>query len=193
MSTRREGPAGDAKERYSMTNQAKKTPSMAGVKKKLEEVAGRSIDASDQELALSFVRPIASSTYLSAHEPPNDSWVTKERLIFPKPFCVDSQLLDTAGRSQTGPDGKIVFRLSSFLCGRDSIGAFEEPVNLVATPQGTSPAYITMVHELIPVDPAGDWFSDVQITAFSWGPNGAAAPSVSFYWRCRVVADVIIL
>ena len=72
MSTRREGPAGDAKERYSMTNQAKKTPSMAGVKKKLEEVAGRSIDASDQELALSFVRPIASSTYLSAHEPPND-------------------------------------------------------------------------------------------------------------------------
>lgn|GEM_PF-3221957 len=175
-----------------MTTHTKMVASMADVKKKLEEVAGHSIDASDRELALSFVRPIASSTYLTGHAVPSDSWVTKERLIFPKPFSVDSQLLDTAGRSQTGADGKIIFRLSGFVAGRDSIGAFEEPVNVVATPQGASPAYMTIVHELIPVDPAGDWFSDVEITAFSWRPNGTAAPNVPFYWRCRAVGDILI-
>jgi hypothetical protein len=175
-----------------MTKHSKISASMADVKKKLEEVAGHSIDVSDQELALSFVRPIASSTYLTGHAIPSDSWVTKERLIFPKPFPVDSQLLDTAGRSQTGANGKIVFRLSGFVVGRDSIGAFEEPVNVVATPQASSPAYMTVVHELIPVGPTGDWFSDVEITVFSWTPDGTAAPNVPFYWRCRAVGDVLI-
>jgi len=118
---------------------------LAELKKQFEKIVGHEIDLSEEQLlAGSF--PFASSTYFARHDDDNDAWVANWRIV-PPTSCNDSELLDTSGRSTTGPDGKIVFRLSDFLCGR--FGYFLEPVNLVATPQGTEPFYVTMNHELI--------------------------------------------
>jgi hypothetical protein len=162
----------------------------AELKKQLEKIAGRKIDLSEEQLR-TFIWPLASSTYVIDQGELIDTWVTWERIIFPQPTCTDAALLDTSGVSETGDDGTLVFRLRNYLCGRDSIASFVEPVNLVATPQSTSPCYVTMTHELITTPPA-TWFTDVEITASSWSPNGKAAPNVRFYWRCRVPAYPII-
>jgi hypothetical protein len=164
------------------------TAKLAELKKQLEEITGHKINANSEQL-LAFVFPIASSTYTTKPGDNDDVWVTSERLIFPSPICADGSLLDTSGVTETGGDGKIVFTLHNFLCGR--LGAFAEPVNLLATPQGTSPRYVTMAHQLIS-NPTLGLFTDVQITACSWNPDGTAAPNVRFYWRCRVVANPII-
>jgi len=43
-------------------------------------------------------------------------------------------------------------------------------------------------------DPNNPSFNnDLQITLFAWDANGAAAPSVSIDWRCRLVSLPIIL
>jgi hypothetical protein len=162
----------------------------AELRKRLEEIAGRELDVSDEQIH-SFLWPIASSTYLAKHDYDDDAWITSERIIFPQPICTDAKLLDTSGHSVTGSNGQIVFRLRNFLCNRDGIAQFNEPVNLLATPQGTSPSFMTMNHRLIK-DPALPYNTDLEITASAWHPNGNAAPNVGFYWRCRVAADEII-
>jgi hypothetical protein len=45
---------------------------------------------------------------------------------------------------------------------------------------------VTTTHALV------DNGNDVQITVFAWNAGGAAAPNVSFDWRCRVVSNQII-
>jgi hypothetical protein len=166
---------------------------LAKLKTQLEDIEGRKIDASPEQL-ISLVFPIASHTYLALHQSDNDAWVTKRRFIFPIPICTDSRLLDSSGLSTTGTDGKLVFRLRNFLCSRDGIAQFDEPVNVVATPQGQQPRYITIAHQLIrDPDPNLAFFTDVEITAATWNPDGTPAANVPFYWRCRVVADIIIL
>jgi hypothetical protein len=163
---------------------------LAGIKKQLEEIAGRKIDAGAEQL-LTRNFSIASSTYLT--NTTVNVWVTNER-IFPAALsCADSALVDTSGVTETGADGIVVFRLRNFLCDR-IFGAnvsFEEPINVLATPQGAIPNYVTMTHGLIK-DPNLPFFTDVEITAFSWSPGGAAAPNVRFYWRCRVVGNSIV-
>jgi hypothetical protein len=115
--------------------------------------------------------------------------VTSRRLIFPEQPCPGPlTFLDASGRISTGADGTRGFRLSNFLC---DINSFSEPVFLVATPKTTSACHVTLTHELIrdPTDPNS--FSDVEITAFTWKPDGTPAPNIAFDWRCRVVSNPI--
>jgi len=166
---------------------------LAKLRTQLEDIEGRKIDASPEQL-ISLVFPIASHTYLALHQSDNDAWVTKRRIIFPLPICPDSRLLDSSGLSATGTDGKLVFRLRNFLCSRDGIAQFDEPVNVLATPQGQEPRYVTIAHQLIrDPNPNLAFFTDVELTASTWNPDGTPAPNVPFYWRCRAVADIIIL
>jgi hypothetical protein len=161
------------------------------IREQLEQIEGRKVDANADQL-ISLVYPIASHTYLARHDSDDDAWVTRRRIIFPQPICTDSRLLDSSGLSLTGSNGTLVFRLRNFFCGRDGIAQFEEPVNLVATPQGPKAHYVTIAHQLIK-DPTLSAFTDLEITAATWNPNGTPAPNVWFYWRCRVPADTIIL
>jgi hypothetical protein len=177
-----------------MDTDVEKLAKLAEIKKQLEEIAGRKTDLSaEQLLTVSF--PIASSTLLTSAAltlENDDAWITNERIgaILPV-FCTDCRLLDTSGSTETGTDGKDVFLLSNFLCNRlGGISSFAEPVNLLATPRGASPTYVTMTHELIK-DPAQSAFTDVRITAFSWNSDGTSAPNVRFYWRCRVATITI--
>jgi hypothetical protein len=168
---------------------AQETAKLAELKTRLEEIAGRKLDMTDEQL-LSFVFPIGASTFIAKHDFDDDAWITRERLIFPSPVCSDGNLLDTSGLSATESNGQVAFRLRKLVCGRDSIGIFNEPVNLVATPQGASPFFITMRHQLIK-DPSLPYFTDVEITASAWHPDTTVAANVRFYWRCRVAADVL--
>ncbi len=160
------------------------------IREQLEQLGGQKVDASPEQL-ISLVFPVAAHTYLARHDSDNDAWVTKRRIIFPQPICTDDRLLDSSGLSLTGTNGTLTFRLRNFLCGRDGIAQFNEPVNVVATVQGQKPHYVTIAHQLIK-DPTLSAFTDVEITASTWNPNGSPAGNVEFYWRCRVPADTII-
>lgn len=153
------------------------------LEKQLEHITGKHIDAGPEQLAL-FSYPAGSAFYEQS------SQVLWRRIIFPGKFCVSPvTLLDASGRSFTGTDGKSVFLLSNFIC--SDINSFSEPVFLLATPHVANACYMTVTHAIV-ADSNHPGFNDVQITAYSWGPNGIAAPNISFDWRCRVVSNQVI-
>ena len=105
--------------------------------------------------------------------------------------ALPANLFDVSSRSSTGADGKAVFLLSDFIC--STINSFAEPVNVVVTPNTTTPCYATMTHVLVPNPNVPGAFKDLQITVFTFKPNGTAAPNVSFDWRCRLLSIQTIL
>lgn len=155
------------------------------LKKQLDDLAGKNLDVSAEQL-IHFIFPIASQ---SIDDP---GTVTFQRIFFPFPgkSCSQMRLLDVAGNSSTGDDGKRVFLLSDFLCSTNN--AFAAPVSLVATPRSASPCYATTTLTLVPNPALPTSFSDVQITVFAWNPNGSPAPGVSIDWRCRLPSFEII-
>jgi len=167
------------------------TAKRAELKARFEEIAGRKLDMTDEQL-LSGIWSIASSTYLAKHDDDDDAWITNERIISGQTTCADGKLLDTSGLSVTGSNGQIVFRLNNLTCIlRHGFNDYHEPVNLLATAQGTSPFFMTVNHKLI-WDDTYQIYTDVEITVCSWNPNGTAAANVHFYWRCRVPTDTVI-
>ena len=154
------------------------------LKKQLDDLAGKDIDVTAEKL-IHFIFPISS------HSLDDTGEVTFQRIFFPGKSCSQMRLLDVAGNSSTGDDGKRVFLLSDFLCTTNNV--FAAPVSLVATPRSTSPVYATTTLTLVPNPALPTSFSDVQITVFAWNPNGSPAPSVSIDWRCRLPSFEIIL
>lgn len=106
-------------------------------------------------------------------------------VIRPVARCVDDEYVDVTGLSSTGADGRRTFRLRSFTC--NLTRPFGLPVNVVATPVGTTPCFLTVERAIV------DDGADVEITVASWDPAGAPVPNVAFDWRCRVVVIVVIL
>jgi len=156
---------------------------LAELKKQIEEVVGKEIEADPDQLAV-FAFPAGAAYYEEG------SQVLWRRIIFPGSFCVSPvTLLDASGRSLTGSNGTVKFLLSNFIC--SDINSFSEPVHLLGTPQVTKACYVTMTHAIVP-DPVHQGYNDVEITAYAWGPNGKPAPEISFDWRCRVVSNPII-
>jgi hypothetical protein len=99
--------------------------------------------------------------------------------------CFDSRVVDVSGSAVTGDNGQAVFRLSKFICPAGEI--YGPPTNVLAIPRSKKPFFLTVADKLINNN------TDVEITVFSWDANGAPAPQVPFYWRCRVVHPHIIL
>jgi hypothetical protein len=91
----------------------------------------------------------------------------------------DAPLLDVSGVSSTGSDGKSVFQVSTFVGA--ATGALE-PINILATPRGALPFFLTVEHKIVAVQGV----NDVEITVDAWDPQGNPAPNVEFYWRCRL-------
>jgi hypothetical protein len=166
-----------------MAANRKKSPAPGRIAKQLSDLAGKEVRASEEHL-IHLIFPIASSSV----EP---GQVTFERIFFPGKTCSPRDLLDVAGTSSTGADGKRVFLLSDVLC--STINNFAAPVNLVATPRSAIPCYATTTSTLVPNPALPGAFSDVQITIFTWAPDGSPSPAVAVDWRCRVVQIPIIL
>ena len=157
---------------------------LSELKKQLEDIAGKEIEATPEQLAI-FSFPVGA-----AFSEENSS-ITSRRIIFPGKFCTSPvTLLDASGRTSTGTDGTRTFRLTDFIC--SSVNSFSEPVFVLATPKTASACYVTITHQLVsnPNNPGS--FSDVQFTAFTWKANGTADPNIPFDWRCRVVSNPII-
>ncbi len=99
--------------------------------------------------------------------------------------CSEFDAIDIAGPSRTGDDGKMIWRLTDFICpGGQPI--VEPPASFVATPISRSPVFLTTTIEF-PEPPR-----DLVVEVFTWGPGGSSAPRIPFSWRCRVRYDEII-
>ena len=147
-------------------------------KEHIEGILGEPVG--DEALALiQLFQDVAIST-----ETP--SRTTQRSLIVARPNrCTDSRVFDVSGFAQTQASGQVVFKLSTFLCPAQEI--YSLPINVLVTPISQKPVFATVMHKLINSD------TDVEITVFSWDPNGAPAPGVTFNWRCRVEHPHIIL
>ena len=167
---------------------AKLLKKLEELKKQLEGISGQKIDASPEQLIPFFFRVSLLSS--------EDGVIMSRSIIFPGKSCsrasaLPANLFDVSSRSSTGANGKAVFLLSDFIC--STINSFAEPVNVVVTPNTTTPCYATMTHVLVPNPNVPGAFNDLQITVFTFKPNGTAAPNVSFDWRCRLLAIQIIV
>ena len=107
------------------------------------------------------------------------SWQTiRSRLPFRPKQCNSTNLLDVSGWWVTGSDGTVTLLLSEFICLSETL---VEPVNVVATPTSADrPSFLTVQHALV------NDSNDVEMTFWTWNPDGTAAPETSFDWRCRV-------
>ena len=149
------------------------------IKKQLETVTGHKIDVSAEELIKVIAYPLGAYDY-------TDGSAAWRWIIFPRKNCTDVSLLDASGVSSTEADGTRVFLLSDFVC-FPQLRSLAEPINVLATARSTSPFFVTTTHTLV------NNGTDVQITVFAWDAKGAAAPNVTFDWRCRVVSIPVIL
>ena len=150
---------------------------LAELKKQLESISGKKIDINEEQLIKLFF-PVASFSG-------QDGKITITSVILPSKSCYSAGLLDVSGYSYTGADGKRVFLLSEFIC-TDTTPLYLDPANVIVTPNAMSPCYATMSRRLMPNPNAPGVFSDVEITVFTWAPNGKPAPNIGFDWRCRV-------
>lgn len=168
-----------------MSHPSEKKPTAAETKQQLEAIAGTSIE-SEQLIALRF--PVGAFDYTAG----SSAW--RSIIIFPHPglSCSDANLLDASGLTTTGANGQVTFLLSNFVC-LPLVRAFAAPISIVATARSEKPFFVTTHVALVPDpnNPASN--NDLKITLFAWDANGAAAPSVSIDWRCRLVSLPIIL
>lgn len=140
-------------------------------KKQLEAILGHKLG----DDAVQFIQLI-HSVALSTNTP---GQTTQRHLLIARPnSCYQNQVLDVSGFATTASNGQSLFRLTDFLCPGEI--RFLQPINVVATPFSSTPCFLTVVHSLL------NNGADVEIKVFAWDANGAAAPNVSFNWRCRV-------
>jgi hypothetical protein len=158
------------------------TAQLAKLQKQVEQITGKDLDLSVEKLR-NFIYPAAS------HDS-QDGEVTYLGIFLPIKSCSNWTLLDVAGNSSTADDGKRTFLLTDFVCTQN---LFAAPVNLVATPRSEKPCYTTTTFNPVPSPTWPGFYSDVQITVFTWSPNGSPAPNVSVDWRCRLPWPQIIL
>jgi hypothetical protein len=117
----------------------------------------------------------------------NDGYTTWQNWfrVLPK-RCDPTTILDASGWGFTGSDGQRAFRLSDFAC-LDKGLSLVPPINVVATAYSPAPSFLTITHSFV------DNGADAEITVSAWDPNGAAAPDITFDWRCRVALSPSII
>jgi hypothetical protein len=147
-------------------------------KKHLEEILGEKLGDEAVQL-IQLVQSVALSTNTPGS-------TTQRHLLIARPnTCYDNHVLDVSGFATTASNGQSVFRLSSFLCTPNLL--YRQPVNVVATPFSDKPFFLTLTQSLV------NNGTDIEIKVFAWDANGAAAPNVTFNWRCRAELPIIIL
>ena len=145
------------------------------IKKQLEAILG-----ADAVAFIKIFQSVATSAIVL------DGQIIEKDVFELKPNqCISAvKLLDVAGFFTTGTDGKSLFRLTDFLCHTGE--RFVQPINVVATPLSSTPCFLTVVHSLF------NNGADVEIKVSTWDASGAAAPNVSFNWRCRAPFETVV-
>jgi hypothetical protein len=158
---------------------------IAELRKQLESISGRQIDASEEQLLQLFFRVSLSST---------EDGTIMSSSIFPGKSCapastIQADFLDVSSSSWTDATGQRTFLLTDFICSTvNSFNSFAAPVSLVVTPNTQTPCYATMTHTLVPNPGAPGSFNDLQIVVSTWDANGQPAPNINFDWRCRLLS-----
>jgi hypothetical protein len=119
-----------------------------------------------------------------------DANVTTTNILTPGKSCESQKLLDVSGYASTGANGTARFRLTQFICFNPA--SFDYPMNVVAVPLTSKPVFLTVQRSLV-MDPTNSFGIDVEFEVFTWDANGAAAPNITFDWRCRVPFFDLIL
>jgi hypothetical protein len=162
------------------TRKSEKTANSANIKKQLEALIDHKIDVSAEELIKVLNYAIGAYDYYDITGDGKYVSKTAWRWIFSNnKHCIGASLLDASGVSSTNADGTRVFLLGDFVC-LDDTRYLAEPINVLATARSTTPFFVTTTCALVKQG------TDLQITVFAWDANGAAAPNVTFDWRCRV-------
>ena len=94
--------------------------------------------------------------------------------------CSDSTGLDVGGKAVTDNAGRLLWKLTDFICEGDGLSV-SEPASFVATARSKSPVFLTSR-----TISTGD---DLVIDVFSWDTSGNPAPKVGFAWRCWIEVD----
>jgi hypothetical protein len=151
-------------------------PQTKDLKKALDQVLGDEFTTEELQTLQLFLK-VASWNRVE------EGFVTKTSPLIPGKFCESQKLLEVSGVAATGGNGTVRFLLTQFICFDQA--SFEAPIHVVATPLASKPFFVTVRHSLV-LDPTNTFGVDVAIEAFTWDPNGAAAPKVPFNWFCRV-------
>jgi hypothetical protein len=112
----------------------------------------------------------------------------KTHSLIGRDYCSTRRLLDVAGYGTTRDDGRAELSLNYFHClarapqaGENVLG-YQQPINVVATPRGGTPALLAVGAQ---VD-SSTLPQDVKISVAAWDTGGAPAPGIPFNWRCLV-------
>ncbi len=167
-----------------MTNASGKASREQEIKAALEVIAGRKISTPvpADVINLFYVLGAYVRTLPQGDQQFPESFTTWRTLLLPpfdKTYTSDAPLLDVSGVSSTGSDGKSVFQVSAFV-GSDL--EVIEPINILATPRGALPFFLTVEHKIVFQQDV----NDIEITVYAWDPQGNPGPNVDFYWRCRL-------
>jgi hypothetical protein len=103
--------------------------------------------------------------------------------------CTIYNAIDVAGQSDTGNNGRLTWKLSTYVCiseVRDRHIEVSMPASFVATANSPQPLFITATIA-IPDPP-----TDLIVEVYSWNHDGTPAPNVRFSWRCRVGYNEVI-
>ncbi len=98
--------------------------------------------------------------------------------------CSRSSILDVAGVAVTGTNSSVMFLLSDYVC---DLGITRTPAWTLATPLGDDPVFAT-TRTQPSVNPAGR--RDLQITVYTWNPDGTPKPRQVVAWRILVAGSV---
>lgn len=162
-----------------MDHKPKGTAKETELKAHLEAIVGRKIN-----LPIVPILPANLFYLLGAFDniTGNTSW--KNLLYDDSTHISPAALIDVSGIYSTDSTGKGVFRLATFVGGEL---APAEPINIVATAQGTVPLFLTVEYIIVnagtPNNPV-----DIEVTVYAWDSNGNPAPNAIFDWRCRYVS-----
>jgi hypothetical protein len=135
---------------------------------------------------------IAVRWTISAYEMSDGN--VKIHSLISRDYCSARRLLDVAGYGTTRDNGLVELSLNAFHClarapqaGENFLG-YEQPVHVVATPRGDTPAFLAVTTRIdTSTVPA-----DVKITIAAWDTGGAPAGRIPFNWRCLVPTIEIV-
>jgi hypothetical protein len=112
-----------------------------------------------------------------------------DSVVINNPRCYRNNGIDLSGGSITDSAGRMTWRLLNFVCPENIPQRgfpIDFPISFVATPITDKPGYITVKFMPQPQP------NDVTIEVYSWDKQGEPAPSMPFYWRCRIPLTLII-
>jgi hypothetical protein len=151
------------------------------LKKQFELILGRPIDLDSDDPVV-----LRESVALSTYFPDEDiqSEITSREIGTTGDStkrCRGNSAVNVSGGASTGSNGIVEFLLSDFICNEDEF-SFTAPINVVATPRGRIPVFLTLTHSFI--TDGQNVARDIKIKVFSWNANGNPAPNIGFDWQC---------